>query len=69
MQVQAAFPTAIAAAVPAAPVMPAGGQQQGFGCGWFDSSYELSEGLVVVEEADSVLFQLWSQAQGGRQLH
>ena len=32
------------------------------GCGWFDSSYELSQGLVVTEDSDTCLLQLWAQA-------
>jgi hypothetical protein len=32
------------------------------GCGWFDSSYELSQGLVVTEDTDTCLLQLWAQA-------
>jgi hypothetical protein len=39
------------------------------GCGWFDSSYELGTGLVVTEQQDSVLFELWSQILGGLSLH
>ena len=31
-------------------------------CGWFDSSFDLVEGLEVSEERDVVLYQLWSQA-------
>jgi len=40
------------------------------GCGWFDSSYELSQGLVVTEDTDTCLLQLWAQAlQMGRVCH
>ncbi len=28
-------------------------------CGWFDSSYELSQGAVVTEELDASVLQLW----------
>ncbi|MCV2362960.1 hypothetical protein LNV23_05775 [Paucibacter sp. DJ1R-11] len=34
----------------------------GHGCGWFDSSYELRQGLVVTEDTDTCLLQLWAQA-------
>ncbi|MDN3919251.1 hypothetical protein [Roseateles violae] len=40
------------------------------GCGWFESSYELSAGLEVTEQADRCLFDLWSLVQqGGQGLH
>jgi len=32
------------------------------GCGWFDSSFELSHGLDVTEGLDLCEFELWSQA-------
>ncbi len=39
------------------------------GCGWYESSYELGIGLVVIEEPDDCVFDLWLQAHGGRSLH
>jgi hypothetical protein len=30
------------------------------GCGWFDSSFELSHGLEITEQDDGTLYQLWS---------
>ena len=30
-------------------------------CGWFDSSHELSQGLVVTEDVDTDLLQLWAR--------
>jgi len=38
-------------------------------CGWFDSSFDLNEGLEVTEERDAVLYQLWSQTLSGAKLH
>ena len=28
-------------------------------CGWYDSSYDLTQGLQVVEQGDDSLYQLW----------
>jgi len=28
-------------------------------CGWFDSSFDLAHGLLVVEQDDDSLYQLW----------
>ncbi|NCT85308.1 MAG: hypothetical protein GXC94_19325 [Comamonadaceae bacterium] len=28
-------------------------------CGWFDSSFDLAQGLQVVEQDDDALYQLW----------
>ena len=33
-------------------------------CGWFDSSYELSQGAEVTEELDASVLQLWIWAAG-----
>ena len=33
-------------------------------CGWFDSSYELSQGAEVTEELDASVLQLWVWATG-----
>lgn len=38
-------------------------------CGWFDSSYELSQGAVVTEELDASVLQLWAWAAGAATLH
>ncbi|MEJ6004675.1 hypothetical protein WG899_03875 [Paucibacter sp. AS339] len=32
-----------------------------FGCGWYDSSYDLNSGLQVTEELDPSLLQLWAR--------
>ena len=61
MQVQIATESVPANVIAALPV------PEHRGCGWFDSSHELREGLVVTEDGDDALFQLWSQAQ--RSLH
>lgn len=42
--------------------------EPGARCGWFDSSFELSQGLVISEEADETVLALWCQ-QGGAALH
>ncbi len=39
------------------------GKPEGAGCGWFESSYELNQGLEVTEGLDASLFQLWARAQ------
>ncbi len=31
-------------------------------CGWFDSSFELHNGLQVTEDQDASLLQLWARA-------
>ncbi len=31
------------------------------GCGYFDSSFELNQGLLVTEESDPILLQLWTR--------
>ena len=36
------------------------------GCGWFNSSYDLQEGLTVTEDVDLCLFELWSEAYAER---
>ena len=35
------------------------------GCGYFDSSFELSQGLLVTEELDPTLLQLWARVLDG----
>jgi hypothetical protein len=35
------------------------------GCGYFDSSFELSQGLMVTEELDPSLLQLWARVLDG----
>lgn len=35
------------------------------GCGYFDSSFELSHGLNVVEESDPTVVQLWARVLDG----
>ena len=46
--------------------MPAGRH----GCGWYESSHDLRTGLIVIEEPDRCLYELWTLAQeGGRSLH
>lgn len=42
--------------------------EPGVRCGWFDSSVELSQGLVISEEADETVLALWYR-QGGAALH
>lgn len=42
--------------------------EPGSRCGWFDSSFELNQGLVISEESDEALLALWCQ-QGGAALH
>ncbi len=42
---------------------PQSGKPEGAGCGWFESSYELNQGLELTEGLDAGLFQLWSRAQ------
>lgn len=39
------------------------------GCGWFDSSYELGEGLVVTEDFDRCVFTLWSELAPAQTMH
>lgn len=29
-------------------------------CGWFDSSFDLAQGLEVAEQDDETLYQLWA---------
>lgn len=50
--------TAAAELAPDAALMPPPGER--VGCGWFDSSYELHEGLIVTEDVDLCMFELWS---------
>lgn len=57
----AAFATPVAAAAPAAPAAAVVLDER-FGCGWFDSSRELTEGLSVVEDFDPIVFELWASA-------
>lgn len=35
------------------------------GCGYFDSSFELSHGLRVIEESDPTVLQLWVRVLDG----
>lgn len=51
--------TAATAPAAAAELSPAVADDR-FGCGWFDSSLDLNEGLVVVEDFDPILFELWA---------
>lgn len=32
-------------------------------CGWYDSSYDLTRGLDIVEQDDDALYQLWTLAR------
>ncbi len=32
-------------------------------CGWYDSSFDLSRGLEVVEEDNDTIYQLWELSQ------
>lgn len=59
MQLQAPFVDAEAAApLPAViAILPSDERR---GCGWFDSTYELSAGLCVTEDIDPTLFELWA---------
>jgi len=46
------------------------GDSAAHACGWFDSSYELSQGLEVTEDNDTCLLQLWAMAlQLSRSIH
>ncbi|MCU7374678.1 hypothetical protein PEC18_28500 [Paucibacter sp. O1-1] len=66
MQVQARQTTTATQAGQA--LMAALLKEPGARCGWFDSSFELSQGLVISEEADETVLALWCQ-QGGAALH
>lgn len=33
-------------------------------CGWYDSSFELSQGLEITEHDNDTLYQLWELSQG-----
>ena len=66
MQVQARQTTTATQASQA--LMAALLTEPGARCGWFDSSFELSQGLVISEEADETVLALWCQ-QGGAALH
>jgi hypothetical protein len=73
MQVQAAT---LAASALKAPLVSSGSEQSSslvflspepvrVGCGYFESSYELSRGLKVTEESDPTLLQLWARVLDG----
>lgn len=32
-------------------------------CGWYDSSFDLTRGLEVMEQDDDALYQLWALAR------
>jgi len=59
----------VANATPAAHATAHTGKPEGAGCGWFESSYELNQGLEVTEGLDASLFQLWSRAQSTGAAH
>jgi hypothetical protein len=56
-------------ATPAAHAPAHSGKPEGAGCGWFESSYELNQGLEVTELLDASLFQLWARAQSTGAAH
>jgi hypothetical protein len=33
-------------------------------CGWYDSSFDLAQGLEVVEQDCDTIYQLWELSQG-----
>lgn len=41
---------------------PAGGRKRD--CGWYDSSFDLAEGLEVTEQDNDTLYQLWELSRG-----
>jgi hypothetical protein len=50
--------------------LPASEAGQPSRCGWFDSTYELREGLEVRELSDEELTRLWLESRGApRRLH
>jgi hypothetical protein len=63
-QVQASAPALSAATSSALLIDGAGGDEHERCCGWFDSSYELSQGAEVTEELDASVLQLWVWATG-----
>jgi hypothetical protein len=78
MQTQAATPSlptlaidaADAAALTAMAAIAAPLPAERPACGWYESSHDLRVGLIVIEEPDRCLFELWALArQGGRSLH
>ncbi len=52
-------PPAAALATPVAVLTEPQALRDRAGCGWFDSSFELSQGLEVSDAPDSVDFDLW----------
>lgn len=51
---------------PSAPLMgralPLSRKPDAAQCGWYDSSFELRQGLDVIEQHDDDLYQLWQLA-------
>lgn len=52
-------PAALAAAPTAVIAQPAMLDDDRKGCGWYDSSFELSQGLEVSDAPDGLDFDLW----------
>lgn len=53
----------VAALPVAAPAEPAADAPRPEGCGWFDSSFELTHGVEITEHDDRTLYQLWSSCR------
>ena len=45
------------------PRMAANGANRKVDCGWYDSSFDLAQGLEVVEQDCDTLYQLWELSQ------
>lgn len=52
-------PPAAQAATPVAVIAKPAALEDTAACGWFDSSFELSQGLEVSDAPDGVDFDLW----------
>ena len=57
--------TAPLAAPHARPPLPADLVSEGaaVGCGWYDSSFDLSSGLVISEQDNDTMYWLWALTQ------
>jgi hypothetical protein len=49
--------------LPAAPRAPQPPANRKVDCGWYDSSFDLTRGLEIVEDDDDALYQLWALAR------
>ena len=45
------------------PRMASNGANRKMDCGWYDSSFDLAEGLEVSEQDNDTLYQLWELSQ------